>query len=149
LAAQLSLPIPAPIALGAPAGGYPWPWSVYGWLDGESACAEGIADMAAFARSLAAFLAELQRADTTGAPGPGPHNFFWSGWQSATVTRVRPSKRLPATSIPRLRWPSGRRRWALWKALITLAKRDGGAREADASRQTLSRVLDDDQQCRL
>ncbi|MCY1528417.1 Phosphotransferase enzyme family protein [compost metagenome] len=79
LAAQLSLPIPAPIALGAPAGGYPWPWSVYGWLDGESACAEGIADMAAFARSLAAFLAELQRADTADAPGPGPHNFFWGG----------------------------------------------------------------------
>lgn len=51
LAAQLSLPIPAPIALGAPAAGYPGPWSVYGWLDGESACDGGIADMAALGAS--------------------------------------------------------------------------------------------------
>ena len=33
----LSLPIPVPLAMGVPAGEYPWHWSVYRWLDGEIA----------------------------------------------------------------------------------------------------------------
>lgn len=80
LATQLTLPIPAPIAQGAPAGAYPWPWSVYRWLDGEPASGAGaIGDLREFASALARFLAELQRADTAGAPPPGPHNFFRGG----------------------------------------------------------------------
>ena len=79
LAAQLSLPIPAPIAKGAPTDCYPWPWSVYGWLEGEPASNGTIDGMGQFARSLGAFLAELYRADTSGAPEPGAHNFFRGG----------------------------------------------------------------------
>ena len=37
LAPQLPLPIPVPLAMGRPADGYPWPWSVYRWIDGETA----------------------------------------------------------------------------------------------------------------
>ena len=36
-APQLPLTIPAPLAMGAPGEGYPYPWSVYRWLDGENA----------------------------------------------------------------------------------------------------------------
>src|SRR5919197_997907 len=35
LAAQLPLPIPTPVAQGTPEFGYPYPWSVYRWLDGD------------------------------------------------------------------------------------------------------------------
>ena len=37
LAPQLPLPIPMPLAKGEPGAGFPYPWSVYRWLDGELA----------------------------------------------------------------------------------------------------------------
>src|SRR3954469_19815444 len=33
----LPVEVPAAVALGEPAEGYPWPWAVHGWLDGEPA----------------------------------------------------------------------------------------------------------------
>jgi aminoglycoside phosphotransferase (APT) family kinase protein len=45
LAPQLPLPIPTPLALGAPANGYPWKWSIYEWIDGEVALPERIIDL--------------------------------------------------------------------------------------------------------
>ena len=51
---------PGPAGDGAPAEGYPWPWSVYRWLDGETATIERIADLEAFAIDLADFLVALQ-----------------------------------------------------------------------------------------
>jgi aminoglycoside phosphotransferase (APT) family kinase protein len=79
LAPQLPLPIPVPVAMGEPAEGYPWNWSVYRWLDGLPASTARIDDMPAFARTLAHFLVSLQRIDATGGPTPGPHNFFRGG----------------------------------------------------------------------
>jgi aminoglycoside phosphotransferase (APT) family kinase protein len=38
LAVQLPLPVPEPVALGRPAAGFPWPLSVYRWIEGEPAC---------------------------------------------------------------------------------------------------------------
>lgn len=75
----LPLPIPAPLARGRPADGYPWPWSIYKWLDGEPAAIDRIDDLSAFAEAVAGFLAALQRIDPAGGPGPGPHNFFRGG----------------------------------------------------------------------
>ena len=72
----LPLPIPVPVALGQPALGYPWPWSVYRWLEGEPASAVNVADVEAFAEDLAAFLRVLHALDPTGGPPPGEHNFF-------------------------------------------------------------------------
>src|SRR5262249_33151887 len=40
LAPLLPLAIPVPLAQGKPAEGYPWPWSVCRWLDGENATLE-------------------------------------------------------------------------------------------------------------
>ena len=79
LAPHLPLPIPAPLSKGMPAEGFPWPWSVYRWLDGTPAADGRITDLAQFARSLAGFLAALHRIDTTGAPPAGPHNFHRGG----------------------------------------------------------------------
>ncbi|MEO1145180.1 MAG: aminoglycoside phosphotransferase family protein [Cyanobacteria bacterium J06638_22] len=79
LAPQVPLAIPVPIALGQPAGGYPWHWSVYRWLEGESASIDRIADLNAFAVTLAQFLIALQHIDPTGGPLPGAHNFFRGG----------------------------------------------------------------------
>jgi aminoglycoside phosphotransferase (APT) family kinase protein len=76
LAPQLPLPIPAPLARGSPAEGYPFDWSVYRWLDGETAVRERIHDLVAFATTLADFLIALQRIDPTGAPPAGRHSFF-------------------------------------------------------------------------
>src|SRR5690242_19260379 len=37
IAPDLPLAVPEPLAMGAPAFGYPWHWSVYRWIDGENA----------------------------------------------------------------------------------------------------------------
>jgi aminoglycoside phosphotransferase (APT) family kinase protein len=79
LAPQLPLPIPAPVARGEPGEGYPFPWSVYRWLDGEPAATTEIADRTGFAVALAGFLGELERVDADGGPEPGEHNFFRGG----------------------------------------------------------------------
>jgi aminoglycoside phosphotransferase (APT) family kinase protein len=79
LAPHLPLPIPVPLGRGVPADGYPWPWSVYRWIEGETATVGRIADPSRFATGLAQFLVALQRVDTTNGPPPGPHNFFRGG----------------------------------------------------------------------
>ena len=76
LAPQLPVPIPAPIALGQPSEDFPWPWSVYGWIDGETSSATNIRDLASFAADVAGFLVALREIDATDGPLPGPHNFF-------------------------------------------------------------------------
>jgi len=79
LAPLLPLPIPAPLARGAPSEFYPWPWSVYGWLHGQPAELDRIADLPVFARSLAGFLTALYRIDASGGPPAGQHNFHRGG----------------------------------------------------------------------
>jgi len=74
LAPLLPLPIPVPLAMGKPAEGYPWNWSIYRWLEGEtvaSASVSGqITDLCSIAKDLAQFLSALQRIDSTGGPLP-------------------------------------------------------------------------------
>lgn len=79
LAPRLPLPIPTPIAKGAPSHDYPWPWSVYGWLEGSPAKLEDVGDIDGFARALAGFLRALHRVDAQAGPPPGAHNFFRGG----------------------------------------------------------------------
>jgi aminoglycoside phosphotransferase (APT) family kinase protein len=76
LAPQLPLAVPVPLALGAPAEGYPCAWAVYGWLPGAAATADDIVDVRQAVEDLAGFLAALRSIDTTGAPSFGEHNFF-------------------------------------------------------------------------
>jgi aminoglycoside phosphotransferase (APT) family kinase protein len=79
LAPRLPLPIPAPVARGQPDAGYPYPWSVYRWLDGELASKARIDDLPLFATTLARFLNALRSVDPTGGPEPGEHNFHRGG----------------------------------------------------------------------
>ena len=79
LAPALPLAIPSPLVMGKPGHGYPWPWSVYRWLDGEPATPANIVDKEAFARDLADFLRALYRIDATDGPPAGEHNFFRGG----------------------------------------------------------------------
>lgn len=79
LAEQLPLPIPQPVAMGAPADGYPWHWSVYRWIDGVVAGTERIDNIIEFATTLAGFLATLMQIDPADGPAPGQHNFLRGG----------------------------------------------------------------------
>ena len=76
LAPQLPLPIPRLVARGEPDAEFPYPWSVYRWLDGEPASTARIRDLSDFATTLARFLNALGRVDATNGPAPGQHNFF-------------------------------------------------------------------------
>jgi aminoglycoside phosphotransferase (APT) family kinase protein len=76
MAPQLPLRVPEPLAMGAPGEGFPWPWSVYRWLDGETARPDRIEDLDGFAVTLAAFLAALQGIDPSDGPPAGVQSFF-------------------------------------------------------------------------
>lgn len=76
LAPHLPLPVPVPIGIGRPAEGYPCPWSIYRWLEGEPVTRENVDDAVQFGWDLAKFLIALQRIDATGGPPPGQHNYF-------------------------------------------------------------------------
>jgi aminoglycoside phosphotransferase (APT) family kinase protein len=79
LAPHLPVPIPAPLAIGEPGEGFPLRWSIYGWLDGETAFVAPIPDRVRLARELAGFLRTLQAIDPTGGPPAGQPNFFRGG----------------------------------------------------------------------
>lgn len=85
----LPFPVPEPVALGAPGCGFPRPWSVYRWLPGETARAEGVPDLDTFARDVARFLTCLWAVDTSGGPVAGAHSFGRGGPLSAYDTDVR------------------------------------------------------------
>lgn len=70
LAPHLPLEVPAPVARGVAGEGYPWDWSVYGWVAGEHPGPDD--DLARLARDLAGFVRALQAIDTSDGPTPGP-----------------------------------------------------------------------------
>ncbi|MFG3684634.1 aminoglycoside phosphotransferase family protein [Micromonospora sp. NPDC047740] len=76
LARRLPLAVPTPLAEGKPGEGYPFPWSVCRWIDGETAAAERIGDPVRFATDLAGFLAALHRTEPAGGPPAGAHSAF-------------------------------------------------------------------------
>lgn len=71
LAPALPLAVPVPLAQGEPGEDYPWPWSVYRWLEGENLTPEQVADPHATAIRLAHFLQALQGMDAAGGPPAG------------------------------------------------------------------------------
>jgi aminoglycoside phosphotransferase (APT) family kinase protein len=76
LAPHLPLTVSSPVGQGVPGEGYPFPWSVYRWLDGENAELGKLTDPQQAARDLAGFITALQRIDATGGPGPEWSNGF-------------------------------------------------------------------------
>lgn len=67
LAPHLPLRLPVQLAMGQPAEGYPFGWSVYEWLPGANANGT-LDDLERAAVELAAFIAALRRIDAAGAP---------------------------------------------------------------------------------
>jgi aminoglycoside phosphotransferase (APT) family kinase protein len=89
LAPLLPHAVPIPLAKGMPADGYPWEWSVYRWLEGETAIVEPLADLDRAATDLARFIGALQRIDPNGGPPPGEHNGFRGEPLAARDSAVR------------------------------------------------------------
>jgi len=78
LATSLPLSIPQPLAKGKPSGSYPYPWSVYHWIDGECLVEsrDSGAELVEIAKQLANFLVSFQQLDAATGPTPGQHNFY-------------------------------------------------------------------------
>lgn len=89
LAPFLPFSIPVPLGLGKPEFGYPWNWSIYGWLEGETAVSGYIDNLCDFASKLARFLISLQSIDSYGGPLSGPHNFYRGGSLEVYDTQTR------------------------------------------------------------
>ena len=68
LAPSLGLAIPAPLGRGEPAEGFPFPWGVFTWLEGENVMVDRVA--AETAGDLAELILALRAVDATNAP-PG------------------------------------------------------------------------------
>lgn len=76
LAPSLPITVPTVLAEGVPGEGYPFPWSVRGWLPGRTSDPNHIDDMAQFAISVAEFIRALHRCDTADGPLAGAHSFY-------------------------------------------------------------------------
>ncbi len=76
LAPHLPLTISTPLAMGDPAEGYPYQWSVYKWIQGENPSMSTMADPGQTAHALAEFLTALQAIDATDGPAPQRSNAF-------------------------------------------------------------------------
>ncbi|MEU5208934.1 aminoglycoside phosphotransferase family protein [Streptomyces sp. NPDC020742] len=68
LAPSLPAAVPEPLGEGAPADGYPFPWSVYGWLAGGHPVIGRLAEPVLLAGDLGEFVAALHRIDPTDGP---------------------------------------------------------------------------------
>jgi|GEM_PF-50683 len=91
LASKLSCVIPIPVAEGMPGSGYPWAWSIYKWIEGDTLDLDSVDDrvLDVLAVDIAMFLKELNGIDTTNGPVPGPHNFFRGGSLSVYTPETR------------------------------------------------------------
>jgi aminoglycoside phosphotransferase (APT) family kinase protein len=99
LARHLPIRIPEPVAMGKPGGGFPRPWSIYRWIEGDPASADRIDTPRAFASELAGFLAALYAIDASAGPAPGKHNFFRGGPVDTYDAQSRESIALLADEI--------------------------------------------------
>ncbi len=97
LRGRLPVPIPVPRGLGRPGAGYPFPWSVYGWLPGETADLATDIDPTGMAEDVACFLEALQRIDAADGPQPGIHNWF----RGATLLTYDSTARLALAELER------------------------------------------------
>jgi len=68
LAPLLPLAVPVPLARGVPGEGFPFPWLVCRWLEGQNVAGAPGVDLADAAVRLGRFVAALQRIDASGGP---------------------------------------------------------------------------------
>jgi aminoglycoside phosphotransferase (APT) family kinase protein len=68
LASFLPVSIPVPLAKGIPTEDYPWPWSVYGWLEGSNPVIGHIPDPASLTHDLVGFIRALHKVNLPNGP---------------------------------------------------------------------------------
>ncbi|WP_461086126.1 aminoglycoside phosphotransferase family protein [Streptomyces deserti] len=68
LGPRLPFAAPQPLGRGEPGAGFPWPWSVYRWLDGRNPVAGRVEEPERLAGDLAAYVTALRRIDPAGGP---------------------------------------------------------------------------------
>lgn len=76
LAPHLPLAVPVPVGKGRPGEGYPFPWSVYRWIEGSNAELSNLVDHGQAAVDLADFLLTLREVDAADGPPPEWSNGF-------------------------------------------------------------------------
>ncbi len=86
LAPRLPLPVPAPVRVGKPDLGYPWPWSVVPFLPGQVAARNPPADPGDAAVALGTFLGALHTPAAPDAP-PNPYRGVPLEERQATVAQ--------------------------------------------------------------
>lgn len=82
LAPRLPLAVPAPLRVGIPGCGFPWPWSIAPWFPGQTALLAPPHDAIASAARLRDFLRALHQP----APENAPHN----PWRGVTLAARTP-----------------------------------------------------------
>jgi aminoglycoside phosphotransferase (APT) family kinase protein len=102
LAPLLPTAIPEVRGAGEPAEGYPWPWSVYGWLAGQTPEPGALSEPARLAEDLAAFVAAMRGITLPGAPqahrgGPSPRSIRRLARRSRNCAG---SRRRASTAMP-------------------------------------------------
>ena len=103
MAEHLPVRVPVPMGLGLPGAGYPFHWSIYGWIPGEPADTVAGIDPEGVAQDVGDVLAALRGMDTTDGPQPGVHNWFRgatlrtsdSTARNGPCTAPRPPRRRP------------------------------------------------------
>ncbi|GGU30973.1 aminoglycoside phosphotransferase family protein [Streptomyces lavendofoliae] len=89
LAPRLPAGIPEVLGAGEPAEGFPWPWSVYRWLEGEHPRAGAVVEPESLAGDLAEFVAAMWGVDLPDAPAAyrgGPLGSLDAGTRRAIET---------------------------------------------------------------
>ncbi len=89
LAPLLPLPIPTPLAMGEAAEGYPWQWSIYRWIEGDTAAFTPTSDLNDIATRLTQFLIVLQSINTMDGPQPKWGSFSYIGGLAAYDDETR------------------------------------------------------------
>ena len=167
LASQLPLPIPQPLAMGAPGCGFRWPWSVYRWIDGTPLTMDAITDLPQFAAEVwqAALDASWHGSDvwfhgdaqpgnlllnngrlsavldfgTSGVGDPACDTTIAWTFLSGESSRVF-KERLPVDSAT---WVRGRG-WAIWKAMkVLVAALESDPHDAAITMDVIHKILAD------
>lgn len=68
LAPHLPVSVPLPLGLGYPSKGYPWPWTIYTWLEGLNPDVDLLTEPELLASDIAQFITDMHRIDPTDAP---------------------------------------------------------------------------------
>jgi aminoglycoside phosphotransferase (APT) family kinase protein len=116
LKAHLTTAIPIPLKMGQPSIDYPFNFSIYQWIEGESANEIQIDDkgLEHLASTLAQFLKELQSIHTADGPKPGLHNW----WRGAHISVYDKQARFQIEKLKDI--IDSRKALALWENALKL-----------------------------